>query len=940
VKRTPTRNVLASTISGLLALSSLPAFAQDTPKPADSSTPPTEEKKKELDRVVVTGSLIPISELETASPVTTITAEDIAKTGYRNVADVLRAQPLATGAVQDNQFSVGFTPGATTVSLLGLSPSFTLILVDGRPLADYPLLYNGQSNFTDLSTIPAAMVERIDILPGNQSAIYGSSAIAGVVNVILKQHIEGVELSLRLGGYDEGGGDNLRFQATGGWSTDKLDLTWGFQYSKQDPIWGYDRSWFDSTEDNPDPTQRFGSRTFLILDAFTNQYLDPGDNCDNLAANFDGTTIKDFRPGRGFYCGSRSEPGYTTILNDERNYSGYLNATWQLSGTTELYGSLLFGENRTESNGGSRFWSPDINGSGGYVIEANGSCDPYAFECPLNLYQHIFSPEETGDTAMYKTKSNSYHLALGARGTWKDDWDWDAYYARSQYRIQEHNLWPLTDEIEAFFQDQFLGPKLDTYYGYPIYNPDHDAFYQALTPQQYASFLGDIATKSRSWTHNINFQVTNANLWELPAGPVGFAALVQFGRQYWSNPTDPGVIFGEFWGITGTQGQGARDNSAAAVEFRVPVAKMLTANLSGRYDRYSNDGGGGDSKFTYKAGLEFRPMKTLLIRGNYATAFRAPDMASVFAGTSGFYTVATDYLRCEVFGQPVDNCFFNPVQIFGTRVGVPDLKSITADSFGYGFVWSPSRSFDLRSDYYNVSIKNEVVDLSINGILFNENECLQGRLDINSPTCVDALSRVVRTGPTAPVPFLLKSVATQPINSASEKVSGIVSGTSFRWGGDGHANYEVGFDYNVTLGHKFTQFEGDDESDLLHDATLSTEFTHVLSGDFSVDWKQWSGHIHAVRYGSTPNYTSQLGAASNGGIVPNRVSGWTTANLNLDYAIGDKQNVTLTINNLFDRSPINDKSYTAYPYYNVFNYNGYGRAWWVQYSYRFGTGDK
>src|SRR5207342_3092593 len=151
----------------------------------------------------------------------------IQKQGFRNVSDVLRAQPLATGAVQDNQYAGSFTSNATTISLLGLSPSFTLILMDGRPLADYPLLYNGQSNFTDLTSVPTAMVERIEILPGNQSSIYGSAAIAGVVNIILKKRLDGVQLDARIGGYTEGGGNNQRLQVTGGNTWDRLDLTWG-----------------------------------------------------------------------------------------------------------------------------------------------------------------------------------------------------------------------------------------------------------------------------------------------------------------------------------------------------------------------------------------------------------------------------------------------------------------------------------------------------------------------------------------------------------------------------------------------------------------------------------------------------------------------------------------------------------------------------------------
>jgi outer membrane receptor for ferrienterochelin and colicin len=168
------RKLLTKAVCLALAIPCLPAvaFAQDAttaaPQPQDAAD--QDREAKDLDTVVVTGSRIPRAVQETAAPTFTITAEEIQKQGFRNVSDVLRAQPLSTGAVQDNQFA-GFTPEATTISLLGLDPSFTLILMDGRPLADFPLLYNGQSNFTDLSSIPVAMIERIDILPGNQSSI-------------------------------------------------------------------------------------------------------------------------------------------------------------------------------------------------------------------------------------------------------------------------------------------------------------------------------------------------------------------------------------------------------------------------------------------------------------------------------------------------------------------------------------------------------------------------------------------------------------------------------------------------------------------------------------------------------------------------------------------------------------------------------------------------
>jgi outer membrane receptor protein involved in Fe transport len=945
------RKLLVSTISSALAFWALSgaALAQDTGSTQDPNAPATEEETEaNLQRVVVTGSLIPQAQQETASPVTTITAEQIEQQGYRNVSDVLRAQPLATGSVQDNQFSQGFTPGATTISLLGLDPGFTLILLDGRPLADYPLLYNGQSNFTDLSTIPTAMVERIDILPGNQSAIYGSAAIAGVVNIILKKHLEGMQLNVRMGGYDAGGGDNWRLQLTGGKQFGKLDLTYGFQYSTQDAMFGFQNPWYDSTDDNPNPNTRFGSRTAIIQDGFTGAYYEPtAEQCNRLGSVFGGTTQLDYRPdpdgfGRwGIFCGSRAEVGNTSFLNDEDSLSGYLNATWTLTDNVEAYASLLVNHHETTASSFSRFWIPDVNGEfgsvGGYVWDYDGVCDIVNFGCPLNLYQRILGPEETGGPSKQVLTSKSYNFAGGVRGTFGDsNWDYDAYYARSQFNITDSQMWPLTDEIEEFFRDQFLGPLLGTAYGYPVYHPDNDAFYQPLTPDQYASFLDEIRTESTTWTHTVNLSITNASLFELPAGDVGMAALVQAGHQVWNNPTDQRVIDGEFWGITGTQGSGKRDSVAAAVEFRVPIFSTLTANLSGRYDKYKNIGAGDDAKATWKLGLEYRPVETLLIRGNYATAFRAPDMSYIYAGDSGFFGSGVDYYRCEEAGQPVATCDYNDEQIQGRRIGNPDLASITAKSFGYGFVWSPSKNFDLRADYYNIDISNEVIDLSTNFILRNENECRQGRQDINSAFCQDIIARVERNPVSnTPLSEAIQLVRTNPVNIATERVSGINSAMNFRWGGGRNGNFGLGLNYNNTLKHEVQRFPDEASIDYLTTPTFSSEFKSVVSGDFTWEVGRWDAAIHGVRYGSTPNYTAQTGQALSNGIPPGKVAPYMLFNLNLGYELTDNSRLALTVNNLGNRKPPSDPSWTAYPYYNIFNYNGYGRSWFVQYSVDF-----
>lgn len=941
------RKLLATAICAALAFAaSTGARAQQAPDTAaGQAASPSDDDATNLDTIVVTGSRIPRAQIETASPVTTITAEDIQRQGFRNVSDVLRAQPLATGAVQDNQFA-GFTPTATTISLLGLSPSFTLVLLDGRPLADYPLLYNGQSNFTDLTSIPAAMVERIDILPGNQSSIYGSAAIAGVVNIILKKRIDGIQLDARIGGYSDGGGDNERLQLTGGGQWDRLGITWGLQYSHQDPIYMHERDYTDTTDDNPNPNLRYGSRTMIILNGFTAQYDDPGTHCDELSFLYGGTTIKDFRPGRGDFCGSRKQPGYATLLNEEEGISGYFNGNFALNDNTDLYATVLVGRNTARNDSGSRFWVPDYNGTHqNYVWNAT--------EQTLETYQHIFAPEEMPEEArFFDADSDSYSAAVGIKGTFGDsDWDYDAYYSRSGYKVTSNQLWPLVDPMEDFFRAQFMGPQLGTYYGYPVYAPDKDAFYQAVTPEQFRSFSDDIHNVSRTWTQNLNVQLVNADLFDLPAGPVGMAGVLQVGSQFWDNPIDPRVSGGEFFGINGTSGRGKRENQAIGLEFTVPVFDKLTADLALRYDHYRNVDAGSDSAPTYKLGLEFRPVDTLLLRANYATAFRAPDMGYIFTGGNGFFSSETDFYKCEI--DPANCANYTGLSVEANQVGNPDLKSITADSYGFGVVWAPSSNFDLHADYYHVAIEDEVVPQSTTQTLFDENECRQGRLDINSSRCQDVLARVIRTAPNPGNPLLSENVdllIVQGINIAEENVSGITAGANWRVETARMGRFDFGLDYNLTLEHETKTSPDSPSLDLFGSGQLlSAEFKSIVTGDIGWELGRWSANLHGVRYGSLPNYAKQFTTdpanpyVTSNGVGPGMVRPWMLYNLSLDYDITEHSTISLIVNNLRNSKPPRDPSYDgsqgfAPPFYNIFAYNGYGRSWWVEYRIDFGAG--
>ena len=938
------RKLLATAIcAGLFATGG--AYAQTTStnttqdqsnQASASQSSNTPQKKKTLQTITVKGSLIPQSQIETANPVITLSAQKLQAQGFGTVYEALRAQPLSTGAVQDNQFTGGFTPGAQTISLLGLDPGFTLFLINGHPMADYPLLYNGSSNFVDLSSIPVGMVDHIDILPGNQSSIYGSSAIAGVVNVILKQKMEGYELNLRGGGYTGGGGSNERLEFLGGYNTDKLSMIYGVQLSNQQPMFGYQRSLTDK--------QFIASRVFLDLNGNTGLYNDPGAAaCGPVSGLYGGTVSYQNRPNHGFYCGSKFANGYATILNKQKSATGYFNATYSLNNDTQLYANVLYNVSNTRFTGGPYFWGGNRQMGQGYILNA----DTGEFE----LFQHIFAPEEIGNWDLYSTRDleRTYNAWAGVKGSMGDsNWNYDVFFARSQQNLSESQRWPLNDAVNQFFQNQFLGPMLGTYYGYPIYSPNKANFYKPLTPAQYATFNGDIQSRNSTWTQNFNIQLTNDDLFDLPAGPVGFAGIAQIGEQMWSNPNDPRVIAGDFYGLTGTSGGGARNNWAYSGELRIPIFKMLTADISGRYDQYSNHGGGVDGDSTYKVGLEFRPIDTLMFRGTYSTGFRAPDMAYVFGGQSGFFQPGlTDYYRCAIQqpNVPLDQCkYFADQDPFALHTGNLNLKSITSKSAGFGVVWSPTSDFDVKVDYYNIRITNEVQLQSIDSLLKTEAQCRLGQLDINSPTCVQALANVTRS-PASSNPNLseaLQQVHVLPINIANEHVSGIVASLDYNWDIGRYGKLEMGAQYNVTLKHTQQFAPGDPVVDLLRQPNVnpySTEFKTIANAHVSWSIGKWTTTLFGTRYGKTANYNAQTygyGTPGAGAVAP-----WMLYNGSVAYDITPDMKISAIVNNIMNSMPPSDASANATPgltspYYNEFNYNPYGRQFWVEFDWKFG----
>ncbi len=289
------------------------ADAADTPGTTSTDSKSTTRTKDEgLEEIVVTGSLIPRIKQETSTPLLVITADDIQNKGFADVADALQRMSFATGSIQGGGYSGGFTQGAKSLSLFGLSESYTKFLIDGRPIADYPALYNGTDNFVSIEGIPTVLVDHIDILPGGQSSIYGSDAIAGVVNIVMKKALDGPSADVRFGATSKGGDDEKRFSLADGFQAGGLNVVVGGQYENVTPIWGYQRGLTSQYYANGSSPQT-AERDWLAVGYYGQPngdlyYQEDPANCANVASQFYGTV--------GYSCGRFHHSGGNECAGD------------------------------------------------------------------------------------------------------------------------------------------------------------------------------------------------------------------------------------------------------------------------------------------------------------------------------------------------------------------------------------------------------------------------------------------------------------------------------------------------------------------------------------------------------------------------------------------------------------------------------------------------
>ena len=893
-----TRRIGSSALSALILVATM----------ADAQ----EAAQDDVQEVVVTGSRIPRNESQPATSITSITAEDLEAQGFRNVFDALNEQTQNTGFTQGADYGNTFTPAANAISLRGLGPNHTLVLINGRRVADYPTAYDGQVNFVNLATIPSSSIQRIEILNGSASAIYGSDAIAGVVNVILKDHVEGLQFNLKAGTTERGGGDNGRLQVTGGHEWDRLSTVFSLELSKTDPVWSRQRDFMSSTT----LAGALPTNVWSRQDLDSGDYVDPTSVCGALSGTFGGSVVTTQGRNGSRFCGSgRAQPLFWTTQTGHEAQDLYASAQFKLTDNATLFGDVIVNNNHITNNTRGPNWTSAL-ASGGFFLNQNTG----AYEA----WTRRLSPEEIGGAERFNRtwQESSANLTSGIRGKFGDsDWSYEAAWSGSVYRSR-NNRPRLLATIDSFFLGPQLGTDAD---GVPIYAPDTSRFDRELTPDEFAELMGRTKSKDVTWLQTVSASAQGP-LFELPAGAVQVAGVLEWGNQGFSNRPDPTINEGLYFNtLPQEKVSGSRERYAAAAELRIPVFEPLTATVAGRFDDYSF-AGRGDNKFTYNAGVEYRPIRTLLLRGNYGTSFRAPDMNYVFQTlTRGYFESTTDYYRCALANQPLSDCEFADVAPGNNFIqsGNRDLKFENGKSFGYGVVWSPLDDFQASVDYWNLRIDDLVTNIDEDTLLRIEADCRTGSRPIDSAQCTDALTRIQRNPANAPLnPGAISLILVNPINAAFEQTSGIDATTTAKWRlGERHA-FVWTTSFTRVLRHKRRQFAGDEEQNYL-DALENVNWRNKVLTNLTWSFGAWSTDLQVTRFGRIPN------SAQTEYITPTSI-----ANLSTQFRLNEQSAVRLIVNNLFDT--VKDDPSFGWPYYPVGNYTPYGRQYWVEMDYRFG----
>ena len=909
LKRTTLAKSLLIAFSGSAAFHGAPAFAQQAPA-------------QELQRVEVTGSNISRSDRETPSPVQVITAEDMKKSGYTTVSEVLRDLTANGQGTLSQGFNQAFAGGASGVSLRGLSVGATLVLIDGHRMAPYPLSDDGQRSFVDISSIPFAVVERIEILKDGASAVYGSDAIAGVVNVILKRNFEGTVVTAEGGTTQHGGGTTMNASITHGFgkASDTINGYVGLEYRHQDEIRLNQRSG-EFTNFNWTSVGgldlRPGARNALVSSPrLRSPYLQKPGSSSGSAANFafySGCTYVQMRASECVYENNWAQ---LQPKSENLNLIGRINA--QLSPEWDLNVTASYFDSKNQQ---TRQPSTIPFGSFAGITAIGPGLTPTIVNNTLTWAYPAGNPGNTLGVAA------NIRALLPDRAARVDDID-----SKSTRLVAEINGTMAGWDIKGAAGYTRV-ETTQTYSGYINYPNLSAALANTATPfllngGNSAAIMDSVSpTVSNKATDTLSFVEARMSreLMTLPGGKMGFAAGVSYIRKDLNAPDAVEAQIGTM-GVGGAYAVGKENNTSAYVEIVAPVHKMLEIDAALRYDHFDTYG----NSTTPKIGFKFVPFKELTVRGTASLGFRAPSATeNGTAGSLFSFNAIRDPKLCPTSnadGSPnltaATNvpafCSFNPTYL---QTSSKNLQPEKSKSFTLGLILEPIQNWSTTLDYYQISLDNQIIPAA--AVAGFDPLATAVRSNPQTVTFGDGSTGISSVGPIqySTVPY---------VNGQKTVTSGLEFETRYRFKLPDASRMTVGFQLTHVLKYDLT----------LNGTTFELAGTHgpaIVSGDtgnprdraqFTLAWDKGPFTIAA-----TANYVSgydvtdpsngvntcddALNSTSGAGVGYNnqfvslatappqycRVHSFTYMNLTGQYRINNALTIRAGITNLFDRQP-------------------------------------
>ncbi|MBK9117305.1 MAG: TonB-dependent receptor [Betaproteobacteria bacterium] len=664
-------------------------------------------------RVNVTGSNIRRTDTETAAPIQTITREDIQASGLQTIHDVVRQITANNNGSISPSFTNGFSASGTAVSLRGLGPNNTLVLVNGRRMANFGLADDGHISYVDLSQIPFDAVERIEVLKDGASAIYGSDAVAGVINVILRQQYTGFTVTGTAGTSSNGEGDQYRAAITAGvgdLTKDRYNAYVTFDYQKQDAYPMNKGRQYVGTNDLRFmglPDARWGNP----LSGFPGPSL--LGNVAPVSASDPNGEPGDFQSLPGACAAANQDNGfcrwdfkdYLDILPSIERINVLARGTYNVTDAIQAYTELSLFQVKSYLRGPPSltpvYWldpsTVSIQSTANVYLPVGHPDNPFSANDQVAILSYA-DGALGGTGTQYTTDTQRYLLGLkGANAGW--DWDVAGLYIRTTTDITIRNVYQY---------DRFLAGLAGTgpygFYRIGAAAPRNDpAVYDWIAP--------DLSYKTTSENTIVDAKASR-DLYKLRGGQLALAIGYEFRREELSNPGMPGAATGEVVGGNASAAFGTRNVNALYAELYAPILANLEATAAIRYDHYSDVG----STWNPKIGVKWTVVPSVVLRGTWQSAFRAPGLYET--STANAYAalpVVVDPVRCPVTQSAVD-C---QAYVLAVITGNPYVRPETSTTYTLGAIWEPVPGLSATLDYWNIEVEDQITIGSLQATVNN-----------------------------------------------------------------------------------------------------------------------------------------------------------------------------------------------------------------------------